>query len=421
MVAASDYPFRCLCRQYSNVDLSFTQMLHAKHLVAKPEFLQSNWDVFEVVTSPEEMVWTKAQSNCFGGVTAAERERLLVPPCRNAATGPIVVQLAGHDVETVTKAALLVLEKSDGQVAGVDLNLGCPQNIARKGRYGAFLMEDNPDMVYQILQNLRRTLPSTCTVSAKIRLPLNPTTQDERIQRLRDTGSDFLTVHGRDLKENKTNVRGIHTDRMRQIVDLAYPLPVVANGGIELSSDVARVLEATGAAAIMTSEAMLERPHFLQIKDEASVTPQVRFQTQLEVAQSYLDWCRFSPPFPGVLGTEMGSFCIVRGHLFKMLYPYLQEHRDIRDTLASRSCHTIQQAQLLISDLRSRYDDISDWDRLRSSSTHSSWYRRHRQANVVVRDTSDKKSPALVETKLSIEERKVLIKRRIELRKSGLA
>jgi tRNA-dihydrouridine synthase len=418
MVAASDYPFRCLCRQYSNVDLSFTQMLHAKHMVTKPEFLRTNWDLFEIANA-EEIVWTTAQVNCFGGAAEANQERLLSPPCQQAATGPVVVQLAGHDVETVTKAALLVLEKSNGKVAGFDLNLGCPQNIARKGRYGAFLMEDDPDTVYAILRNLRRSLPSTYTVSAKIRLPLNPTTQQERIQRLRDTGIDFLTIHGRDLKENKTKVGGVHTDRMRQIVDLAHPMSVVANGGIEFASDIPMILQATGAAAIMTSEAMLERPHLLQLKNEASITPRVRFQAQINVAQSYLDWCRFSPPFPGVLGTESGSFCIVRGHLFKMLYPYLQEHRDIRDALASNSCETIQQARNLVSDLQSRYDDITDWDVLRSSNLHSSWYRRHRQANVV-RHTRDK-SPARAETKLSIEERKALIKQSIESRKSNLA
>lgn len=120
MVAASDYPFRCLCRQHSDIDLTFTQMWHAKHLVEKPEFLKSHWDVFELESgNSASTTLTKAQRNCFG-----DSERLLVPPCEKASSGPVVVQLAGHDVDIVTKAALLVVEKSQGKVAGIDLNLG---------------------------------------------------------------------------------------------------------------------------------------------------------------------------------------------------------------------------------------------------------------------------------------------------------
>lgn len=36
---------------------------------------------------------------------------------------------------------------------GIDLNLGCPQRIAKRGRYGAYLMDDLP-----LIEELVKTL-----------------------------------------------------------------------------------------------------------------------------------------------------------------------------------------------------------------------------------------------------------------------
>jgi tRNA-dihydrouridine synthase 1 len=55
-----------------------------------------------------------------------------------AARRPLFVQFCGNDADTVLAAARHV----EDQVDAVDLNFGCPQRIARRGRYGAFLMDD---------------------------------------------------------------------------------------------------------------------------------------------------------------------------------------------------------------------------------------------------------------------------------------
>src|SRR5688572_25239980 len=51
---------------------------------------------------------------------------------------PTFVQFCSNQPQDILAAAKLVQENCDA----VDLNLGCPQGIARKGRYGAFLQED---------------------------------------------------------------------------------------------------------------------------------------------------------------------------------------------------------------------------------------------------------------------------------------
>lgn len=47
----------------------------------------------------------------------------------------------------------------------VDINLGCPQGIARKGNYGSFLLEKT-DLIVSMVQKLKNNLrvPVTCKI-----------------------------------------------------------------------------------------------------------------------------------------------------------------------------------------------------------------------------------------------------------------
>lgn len=88
----------------------------------------------------------------------------------------------------------------------VDLNLGCPQDIARRGRYGSFLLEET-ELITSIVRTLHEGLdiPVTCKIRC---LPtLEATIALARA--LQDAGCQMLTVHGRTKEENKVGTDGI--------------------------------------------------------------------------------------------------------------------------------------------------------------------------------------------------------------------
>mmetsp|Transcript_16678 Transcript_16678/g.28690 ORF Transcript_16678/g.28690 Transcript_16678/m.28690 type:complete len:588 (+) Transcript_16678:61-1824(+) len=466
MVAQSDLPFRLMCEELYNVDMSYTQMIHAYNFVEKngETFRTNHLDVYGqsivrgIILGQEDrnpLLVAPSQINALKGLSNEDidqsRRRILAAIAARKGTDtvskstievrPTVVQIAGHDPDVAVEAAMMILERS-GSMAGnngdispvtaIDLNLGCPQSIARKGRYGSFLHDDSPDVTYSVLSKLRSKLPQEIGVTAKIRLPptqaqadagklgnlstiQRPQTIDERMRCLIDCGVDLITVHGRTRFENKVAVGAANWDAIRQCVDSARvysgndQFPVISNGGIEFGDDVKQCLDKTNASGVMSSESLLEIPGLFGSSETTdSKSAKDLLERQLGYASMYLDFATVIPPLPGSLGIKGGSFNVIRSHLFKILHRYLEENPDLRSWLGNQELNTIRQAKDLLIDLRSRYDNLDEEQlRLKTSwDIDSSWYRRHRQRNS---DEQNEPAPSL-----SIEERKQLAKLRIQ-------
>ena len=74
-----------------------------------------------------------------------------------------------------------------------------------------------------------------------------------------------------------------------------------------------------------------------------------------------LDLCILFPPLPGSLGKKGGSFNVIRSHLFKILYRYLEEQPDLRTALAEpKKMTTVQKARELVYELERRYSNVDN-------------------------------------------------------------
>mmetsp|Transcript_18249 Transcript_18249/g.32745 ORF Transcript_18249/g.32745 Transcript_18249/m.32745 type:complete len:317 (+) Transcript_18249:2423-3373(+) len=298
MVDQSELPFRLLTRRYG-ADVAYTPMFHSR-LFAESEKYRSQ----QFKTCDED--------------------------------SPLIVQFCGNDPQTVLAAARHVEDKC----IAVDLNLGCPQGIARKGNYGSFLL-DEPEKVMGIVSTLHQhlSIPVTC----KVRKLPNPDDTINFCKALENAGCALLTVHGRTREEKQQFTGAADWEIIRKVKE-ALRIPVIANGGIYTYEDVERCLAATNADGVMSSEALLENPALFSNTKESPFT----------LALEYLRICEDYETEPKTM----------KAHLFKILFGSLQVHTDQRDLLVKAR------------DLASMKEVVRALEQLPQGD--KSWYWRHK-------------------------------------------
>lgn len=167
---------------------------------------------------------------------------------------PLFVQFCANDPQYLLSAAELVQDHCDA----VDLNLGCPQGIAKKGHYGSFLQEDQ-ELIHKLIKTLHENL--SVPVTAKIRILDTKEATLAYAKNVLSAGASILTVHGR-RREQKGHITGLADWQMiRYLRDNLPPETVLfANGNILQHGDIEKCLEATGADGIMSAEGNLSNP-----------------------------------------------------------------------------------------------------------------------------------------------------------------
>lgn len=167
---------------------------------------------------------------------------------------PLFVQFCANDPDEYLEAAKFVAPFCDA----VDLNLGCPQGIAKKGHYGAFLQEDW-DLVYRLINKLRINL--NVPVTAKMRILETKERTLEYAKVILSAGASIITVHGRQ-REQKGHKTGLADwSVIRYLREKLPPDTVIfANGNVLRHEDLQTCLAETGADGVMSAEGNLYDP-----------------------------------------------------------------------------------------------------------------------------------------------------------------
>jgi len=150
---------------------------------------------------------------------------------------PVVLQLGGSEIDEMAQAARI------GEQWGYDeinMNVGCPSDRVKAGRFGACLMAE-PELVRDVVSAMQESVSIPVTV--KCRLGIDRDDSYEALESFTETvlasGLTHLTVHARKAwldglspKENRTipPLRYEYVYRLKQ----AYPqLHITINGGVD--------------------------------------------------------------------------------------------------------------------------------------------------------------------------------------------
>ncbi|CAL0312839.1 unnamed protein product [Lupinus luteus] len=326
MVDNSELPFRLLCRKYG-AEAAYTPMLHSR-------------------------IFTETEKYRKEEFTTCEEDR------------PLFVQFCAHDPDVLLEAARKVEPYCDY----VDINLGCPQRIARRGYYGAFLM-DNLPLVKSLVEKLALNLQ--VPVSCKIRLFPNLEDTLKYARMLEEAGCSLLAVHGRTRDEKDGKKFRADWKAIKAVKD-AVKIPVLANGNVRHMDDVKDCLKETGVEGVLSAETLLENPAVFagfRTAEWVSESEGGNIDGKLDQADLLVEYLKLCEKYPV-------PWRMIRSHVHKLLGNWFSIQPHLREELNKQSILTFEFL----------YDMV---DRLRATGTRIPLYLKDTQSEHTANSCTD--------------------------------
>ncbi len=226
-----------------------------------------------------------------GAILHGDRRRLLgFDPSEH----PVALQLGGSDPRDLAASAKI------GEAFGYDeinLNVGCPSDRVKDGRFGACLMAE-PALVAQGVDAMKRAVNIPVTV--KCRLGIDDQDPEIALDALaRDViaaGADALIVHARKAwlnglspRENR-DIPPLDYDRVYRLKAAFPEVPIIINGGIASLDEATRHLARVDG--VMLGRAAYHEPWRLLTADPelfGEPAPYAAMKDVLEAMMPYIE------------------------------------------------------------------------------------------------------------------------------------
>ena len=184
--------------------------------------------------------------------------------------GKLIFQIGTASPETAVEAAKLVA----GDVAGIDVNAGCPKPFSTSGGMGAALLQ-TPDLLALILAALVKEVGEVYEIgiSVKIRLLETAKKTEALVRKLCKTGIIGLTVHCR-TTPMRPRERAIR-EQLRMIADICREEGVAClmNGDVKDRDEALQLAQEYGVDGGMIATAAEANSSCFRTKEEGGLLP----------------------------------------------------------------------------------------------------------------------------------------------------
>ena len=310
MVRGSELAFRMLARERGNASLCYSPMLRDRDVISV-----AMADAAAAADPENEKSFVSNDVRLLLKIDSAgrtdpveETAYLLLRDSHPDDTANLVVQICGSCPSNVGRATTDLLDvysrKGERTILpfGIDLNLGCPQECALNGGFGAFLVEKDACAAVSCVSSMRHAIDSYVLeetngpirkplLSAKIRLLENGADETiDFVRRLHSAGVDYITVHCRHRTDKHNGVAD--WDSGGKIVDAMSNdgLPIVLNGGISNYGDARRVMDRTNCHAVMAATGFL--------RDHRKFGGRPSTNHHIDVASLALEYLEYAERYP---------------------------------------------------------------------------------------------------------------------------
>jgi len=182
----------------------------------------------------------------------------------------LIYQIGTANPELAVQAATIVA----GDVAGIDVNSGCPKPFSTSGGMGAALMS-TPDLLVSILEALVKEVGEKFEIGISVKIRVFPEAErtEALVRRLVKTGITGLTVHcrTRDMRPRERAIR----QQLKMIVDICHEAGVAClmNGDVYSRDEAIELMKEYGADGGMIATAAEKNSSVFRAKADGGLAP----------------------------------------------------------------------------------------------------------------------------------------------------
>lgn len=253
------------------------------------EWSDTHCRVFHRLLTKRARLYTEMVTT--GAVIHGDRQRLLgFDPSEHA----VALQLGGSDPRDLATSARI---GEDFGYDEININVGCPSDRVKEGRFGACLMAE-PQLVAEGVAAMKAAVKVPVTVKCRIGIDdQDPEVALDTLARaVVDAGADALIVHARKAwlnglspKENR-DIPPLDYDRVYRLKQAMPNVPIIINGGIKSIAEAKQHL--AHVDGVMLGRAAYQEPwRLLEVDPElfGEAQPYATMKDALEALIPYIE------------------------------------------------------------------------------------------------------------------------------------